>query len=240
MLFFFLRFTPAKGFAQWFADLHARNGNLHPSQIAQNRTYSVFSSENASRNLVTFFLVDFTTLLFHTTSPATLLRNLHQILRHGVIMGLPVSWKHRMQVIDPRRFWQNETGGAVHCRGWWLFRHRSSWVFLSVCCLPAAKASLSPCPSLMGSSGFEEITIHAFNWWVFYRGRQKYGRLYWLIGCGWQIWPFPVGSLCGGTCRCQAHCLWRTACFVFYKTNGCTVAFSGLLSLVLLWASFTT
>lgn len=173
------------------------------------------------------------------TSPATLLRDLRQIPSRRVIMGLPLSWKQRKQFIDPRRFWLDETGGAVHSRGWWLFRHRSSW-FLSVCCLPAAKASLSPCPSLMGSSGFEEIMIHAFDWCVFYGERQKYVHLYWLIGCGWQIWLFPVGSLCGGTCQCQARCLWRTVCFVFYKINGYTVAFSGLLSLMLLWASLTT
>lgn len=121
------------------------------------------------------------------TSPAILLHNLHQIPCRGVVLGLPASCNQRKQVKDPRGFWQNENGGAAHSRGWWLFRHRSPW-FLSVCCLPAVKASLSPSPSLMGSSGFEEVMIHAFNWCVFYRAEIHVS----LLARWWQLTDMAV------------------------------------------------
>lgn len=233
----FLCFTPVEGLAH--DSLICMQGTKICIQIKLPRTKPALCSLLKMLHETQWPFSRSMTHLCSFISPAILLRNLHQIPRRGVIMGLPVSCNQRKQVKDPRGFWQNETGGTAQNRGSWLFRHRSSW-FLSVCCLPAVKASLSPSPPLMGSSGFEEIMIHASNWCFFYGGRQKYTCLYWLTGGGWQIWLFPVGSLCGGTCRCQACCLCRTVCLVFYKINGYTVAFSGLLSLMLLRAGLTT
>ncbi len=48
-------------------------------------------------------------------------------------------------------------------RAWWLSGTVVAMLVLSVRCLPAVEASLSPSLSLMGNSGIEEIMIHAFN-----------------------------------------------------------------------------
>lgn len=110
-----------------------------------------------------------------------------------------------VMAIELGRLWwifqQDSTGGAMCGGAWWLSDTMVAMLVLSVCCLPAVEASLSPSLSLMGNSGIEEIMIHAFNWCLLWRTSEMCASLlvHWL-----QHTEIAVSCccLCGEMCQC--------------------------------------